>query len=229
MPVAILADAHLGGPGGSAAPLLRQLEELEKKRCERLVVLGDLFQVWVGDRRFETPEIARVVSSLAAVRERGVRVDYIEGNRDFFLAHSIYRRAFDSIASELSFGIGGKSYLAVHGDGLDDRDWNYRLWRSLSKSRLSRLLIRLVPRPIAAGLIHSTERRLARTNFKHKVRIPEEVIRRYAEQRLAEGHDILVLGHFHQPRRWRVGDGEVRLLEAWFNTRRLEWVGNSNP
>jgi hypothetical protein len=50
------------------------------------------------------------------------------------------------------------------------------------------------------------------------------VIRDYAERRLAEGHDVLLLGHFHEPRRWPVAGGEVRLLEAWFTSRRIEWL-----
>jgi hypothetical protein len=73
--------------------------------------------------------------------------------------------------------------------------------------------------------VHSTERKLTGTNFKHKVRIPEEAIRRYGVRRLAEGHDVLLLGHFHEARRWAVRGGEVRLLEAWFRSRRVEWVG----
>ena len=71
----------------------------------------------------------------------------------------------------------------------------------------------------------STERRLAKSNFKHKARIPEEAIVRYGERRLAEGYDVLLLGHFHEPRTWRVGGGEIRLLDAWFNSRHVEWLG----
>jgi hypothetical protein len=36
----------------------------------------------------------------------------------------------------------------------------------------------------------------------------------------------MVLGHFHEERRWRVAGGEVWLLEAWFSSRRVEWLGD---
>jgi hypothetical protein len=49
-------------------------------------------------------------------------------------------------------------------------------------------------------------------------------VRRYASGRIAEGHDLVVLGHFHAARTWRVNGGEVRLLDAWFRSRRVEWV-----
>ena len=222
--VALLADAHLSGPGGPAGPLVRQLLALADAGCRRLVVMGDLFQAWVGHRHFETADIATVVTALRGLRRRGLRIDYVEGNRDFFLADSPYADAFDQVATEVAFEDGGVRYLAVHGDGLVKADWRYRCWRGLSKSGLSRRLAGRIPAALARRLVDSTERRLSRTNFKHRRRLPEAAIRRYAERRLAEGHDVLLLGHFHVARAWPVPGGEVRLLEAWFKTRAVEWL-----
>jgi UDP-2,3-diacylglucosamine hydrolase len=223
--VAVIADSHLNGPGGPAGPLLEQLEALPGQGCDRLVLLGDIFQAWIGSPRFETPDIAAVAAALRGLRRRGMHIDYIEGNRDFFLKGSVYADAFDQVALEATFEAGGKRYLVVHGDLLNDRDWQYRFWRFLSKSPPVRLAVRHIPGPLARRMVHSTERRLSQTNFKHKRRIPEEVIRRYAERRLAEGYDVLLLGHFHEARTWQVPGGEVRLLEAWYTSRRVEWFG----
>jgi UDP-2,3-diacylglucosamine hydrolase len=220
--VALLADAHLGGPGGGAAPLMAQLAALPASGVGRLVILGDLFQAWVGLPQFETPEVAAVAAALADLRRRGLRVDYVEGNRDFFLAGSGYADLFDAVALEVAFEAGGRRYLAVHGDGLNDRDWQYRFWRRLSKSRPVEWAVRTVPRALARWLVASTEERLSKTNFKHRAEIPEAAIRAYAERRLAEGHDVLLLGHFHEPRTFEVRGGEVRLLDAWFHSRTIE-------
>jgi UDP-2,3-diacylglucosamine hydrolase len=225
MSVALIADAHLGGPGGPAGPLLQQLRELPGQGCRRLILLGDIFQVWIGDPRFETADIAAVVDALRDLRRQGIRVDYVEGNRDFFLAGSPYADAFDSVALETAFEVDGTRYLAVHGDGLNDRDRQYRFWRWLSKSAPVRFAVCHIPRPLAHRMVHSTEQKLSQTNFKHKARLPEEAIRRYAERRLAEGHDVLLLGHFHEPQVWKVQGGEVHLLDAWFKSRRVEWPG----
>lgn len=226
MTVAVIADAHLGGPGGEAGPMLAQLAELPRRGCRRLVLLGDMFHVWVGSRRFETPEIRAVVPALRELRESGVALDYVEGNRDFFLAGSPYASLFDRLDTEVAFAARGRRYLAVHGDGLNDRDRPYLFWRWLSKSLPVRFLtLNPLTGVLARRAMGSTERRLAKTNFKHKARIPEEALVRYGERRLAEGHDVLVLGHFHEPRTWRVAGGEIRLLDAWFNSRRVEWLG----
>lgn len=224
MSIALIADAHLGGPGGPAGPLIAQLEALPGQGCRHLVLMGDIFQAFVGDRRFETPEIAAVVPALRQLRRQGMRIDYLEGNRDFFLAQSPYADAFDSVGLEVSFSVAGRRFLAVHGDGLNDRDWQYRFWRRLSKSAPSRFLVRRVPGALARRLVDSTEQRLSQTNFKHKAALPEEPIRRYAERRLAEGYDTLLLGHFHEERIWDVAGGRVLLLDAWFKSRRVEWA-----
>jgi len=222
--IALLADAHIGGPGGEAGPLVEQLDGLFAAGCRRLIVLGDLFQIWVADERYETADVRAVVGALERLRSRGVGLDYIEGNRDFFVADSRYASSFDFVGSELTFTAGGLRYLVVHGDGLNDKDRQYLFWRWLSKSRLSRLLMFHLPRSLARRLVKGTERQLAGTNFKHKQRLPEEAIRRFGERRLRGDLDRVLLGHFHEPRLWRVPGGEVRLLDAWFRTRAVEWL-----
>lgn len=223
MSVAIIADAHLSGPGGSPTPLLAQLGELPNQGCTHLILLGDLFHVWVGDAKYETDEVRQVLIAVDRLRECGVRVEYVEGNRDFFIANSQYAERFDRVGPEVSFESGEKRFLAVHGDGLNDRDYQYRFWRRLSKSWPSRFLMHSLPGPVARRTVAVTESGLARTNFKHKAVIPEDVIRSYAGKRHAEGFDVVIMGHFHEERRWQMDSGEVWLVDAWFRSRRVEW------
>lgn len=225
MSVAVLADAHIGGPGGAAGPLVSQLHELDPEIHDRLIVLGDLFQAWVGFPHFETAAVAELAEAFVDLRRRGIAVEYVEGNRDFFLRGSPYEEAFDRVALETWFEVDGRRYLAVHGDGLDEGDVSYRVWRAVSKSAASRFFMKRLPRALAHRMVRGTERRLSETNFKHKQRIPREAVTAYAEGRLAEGYDVLLLGHFHEPHRWEVAGGEVRLLDAWFRSRRIETFG----
>jgi UDP-2,3-diacylglucosamine hydrolase len=222
--VALIADAHLSGPGGAAGPILEQLRALPEQGCGRLILMGDLFQVWVGYPSFETEDVRAFVGALRDLRRQGIEIDYVEGNRDFFLQGSSYADAFTRVGLETSFTVGGRRYLCVHGDGLNDRDWKYRFWRRLSKSALIRFAVRHTPRRLAHRLVHGTERRLSQTNFKHRRALPRDAISSYAADRLAEGYDALLLGHFHEPHRWPVTGGEVRLLDAWFRSRVVEWI-----
>ena len=225
MAVALIADAHLGGPGGDGEELLRQLRQLGRREdCSRVVFMGDLFHVWVADSRFETSEVALILPAIRELRRLGKYVSYVEGNRDFFLVDSIYEDAFDEVGTEVRFEVDGHRYLAVHGDGLNDRDRRYLFWRWLSKSGPARLLCRLLPAGLTRSFMYGTESRLSKTNFKHKNQVPREAICGYAERRVAEGHDTVLLGHFHEPHTWSVRGGEVRILDAWFRSRALDWL-----
>ena len=184
--------------------------------------MGDIFHVWVGERRFETASIRRLCATLRELRSAGLAIDYIEGNRDFFLADSEYADLFTSVGSEVALLSGGVRYLVIHGDGLDPQDRQYLFWRDLSKSRLSRFLMFNLPRGVAQRTLDRTEARLAKTNFKHRVSIPKEELSSYAEKRLAEGYDVLLMGHYHEPVEWQVAGGRVRILDAWFNSQRVE-------
>ncbi len=226
--VAVIADSHLGGPGGEAGPFIEQLRSLSARGCERLILLGDIFHVWVGSRSFETPEVRAVIDVLRELRRDGLVIEYVEGNRDFFIQNSIYADAFDRIALEVHFEVGGVRYLAVHGDGLNDNDKQYLFWRSLSKSKPVRFLVFHLPGFIARRAMHSTEQQLGRTNWKHKSRVPEEAIRSYGGRRLGKDYDVLLLGHFHEPHTWTIEGGEIRLLDAWFNSRQIEWFTAKN-
>ena len=227
MAVAIVADAHLGGPGGSAQPLVEQLDSLDSGSCERLVLMGDLFQVWVGNDRFETPEIRAVVECLERLGSAGIPLHYIEGNRDFFIAKSPYAELFDTVGLELEFESGGRRYLAVHGDGINAADHLYRFWRRLSKNPVSRWAMNHLPRRLASRLINGFEEELSKTNFKHKRRMPEDVIVEYAHERIGQTNDTLLLGHFHEPFKAEVGEGEVIVFDAWFRSRQIEWIDSS--
>ena len=225
MSVAVIADSHLGGPGGSAEPFVQQVRSLVDQGCHHLVLLGDIFHVWIGKRAFETPLTDHVLDCLSEVAAQGVRLDYIEGNRDFFVDASRHAGIFHTIGTELAVEAGGVRYLFVHGDGLNDRDRQYLFWRWLSKSLPVRWATVALPPRVARWMMHSVESSLSKTNFKHKMEIPKEAILRYAGPRLAEGHDVLMLGHFHEPRSWPTENGEVRIVDAWFNHHHVEWLG----
>src|SRR5262249_25725663 len=110
--------------------------------------------------------------------------------------------------------------LATHGDLLNDRDRSYRFWRFLSKNRLSRAAVSVVPQRVATRLVWKTEARLYRTNFKHKTRLPVEMIRAYASRRFREGVNVVLPGHFPRPWVDESAGGRVEILPAFVEERR---------
>ena len=79
------------------------------------------------------------------------------------------------------------------------------------------LAVKLIPKGIAKRIVDEMERRLAGTNFKHRYRIPTELMEEYGKLRAAEGYDMVVFGHFHKKLEISDGDALVCVLPAWFD------------
>ena len=132
------------------------------------------------------------------MRERGVRVSYVEGNRDFHIKPVYEGPVFDLVTSgSVVEEFGGRSVLAVHGDLANARDTQYRAWRRFSRSRPFWWIFSLVPRGRRFALAESLENRMRATNLQQKQSFPEDEVRAYAAPFLGAGHDAVVLGHFH--------------------------------
>ena len=217
---AVFADCHVGRRPGDERPFLEALRTVRGRGAESITLLGDTFHFFIAHPKFETPAIRAFLAEVERLAAEGVPVDYVEGNRDFFLRGSYAERYFRKVADEDVFAAGPRRFLAVHGDLLNDRDYPYRFWRFLSKNRLSRAAVSLVPRGIANRFVWNVEARLYRTNFKHKSRLPFETIRAFARRRFREGVNVLLLGHFHKAWSEEVDGGRVEILPAFADEKR---------
>ena len=106
----------------------------------------------------------------------------------------------------------------THGDLLNEQDVPYRFWRFASKNAFSRLSLKLIPKRTARNFVDSVERRLAKTNFKHKSRLPMEQFEDYGKKRSADGFTDIVFGHFHQKVVMDVGGTRLTILPPWYET-----------
>lgn len=217
---AVFADCHVGRRPGDEGPFLEALDKVRERGATAVSLLGDIFHYFIAHPKFETPAIARFLETVDGLARAGVPVTYVEGNRDFFLRGSYAEPHFRAVVDEESFDAGGRRFLLTHGDLLNESDWPYRFWRFLSKNGLSRAALGVIPRKTANQLVWKVEARLYRSNFKHKTRLPVEMIRKFASRRFREGFDVLLLGHFHKSWTEAVGSGRVEILPAFVDERR---------
>jgi UDP-2,3-diacylglucosamine hydrolase len=219
---AVFADCHVGRSPNDDGPFLLALDEAVRRGARSITLLGDIFHFFIAHPKFETPPIRRLLQTAEKLARQGVSVSYVEGNRDFFLRGSYAERYFQKVVDEEAFVEGGRRFLATHGDLLNERDIPYRFWRALSKNPVSRLLLDVVPKDFGNRLVWKTEARLYKSNFKHKTKLPVEMIRRFAEKRFHEGHHVLLLGHFHKPWSEQLGSGRVEILPAFVESQ--QWM-----
>jgi UDP-2,3-diacylglucosamine hydrolase len=184
------------------------------------VFLGDIFHYFIGDEKFVTPLIGRVLDGWKALAARGMSLRYVEGNRDFFLAKTPFVSSFSAYGDTDGLDVSGKRFAFVHGDRVNTRDLPYRLWRRASKNPVAYAVMKALPGPVARAVVAKMEARLYRTNFKHKSVLPEAPLLAEGRRARAAGYDELLVGHFHVERVLAENGASVRVLPAWLEERK---------
>jgi UDP-2,3-diacylglucosamine hydrolase len=192
-----IGDVHIDRDDPALSDFLEFLERLgERASC--VILLGDLFNIWIGGRAMEQPHQEAVIQGLTALRRRGVVVRYLEGNRDYRIGRYYTGTALDDASDQgLVERFGGHSFYVTHGDLVNVADRQYRAWHRFIRSAPVWALVRMLPERRRLALAESLEKRMRQTNLAYKQEFPEAQVRSYAASRFGEGHDIVVLGHFH--------------------------------
>lgn len=214
--IVLIGDSHIGLNDGDERRMIEWLERLSGLRPRALYLNGDVFHYFIGHPNFITPSVQKVFDRLERLKNDGTAVHYIEGNRDFFVKGSLLAGAVSEVATESAFLAGAKRYLVTHGDMINDRDIPYRLWRRVSKNAITKTAVKFIPKRLARWMVDRVERRLAMSNFKHKTRLPVELMEAYGKSRGQEGYDTIVFGHFHHKLIVPAGKATVAVLPPWF-------------
>jgi UDP-2,3-diacylglucosamine pyrophosphatase LpxH len=215
----VIGDSHIGLADGSEVKINAWLDRLMALRPRALYLNGDLFHYLIAHPKFVTSSVEKVMAKFREVRDSGIAIHYAEGNRDFFLKGSFVEDAVTDVGLEYTIPAGTNRYLIVHGDMINDQDWPYRFWRTASKNPISRLGVDLIPKKVARNFVDSVEQRLSKSNFKHKSRLPLEMMEAYGKKRAREGFTHVVFGHFHNKTVLPAGRGmTVTVLPPWYET-----------
>lgn len=203
------------------------VERAELDGIGEIVYLGDIFVYLVGMSKFWTTSIEMVLEAWDGFRARGGTVRLIEGNRDFFLDEDDLARRVDQSDQALEFAAGDITFRLVHGDKVNQRDWQYLFWSRLSKCSPARLWARWLPRRLAVAIVRNMEIRLARTNRKFRYEKPVEALRDEALRYFRRGVDVQLFGHFHSFWSFSEGERTAMVIPAWLETRQSLMVDES--
>lgn len=214
----VIGDSHIGLADGNEKPIIAWLDRLVALKPRALYLNGDLFHYLIAHPKFYTSSVDKVMAKFREVRDGGIAIHYVEGNRDFFLKGSFVENAVSDIGVEYPFQAGTRKYLIVHGDMINDRDWQYRFWRRASKNPISKLGLNLIPKKTARKFVDDVEKRLAKSNFKHKSVLPLDLMKRYGVKRSKEGFTDVVFGHFHEKLVMPTDGATVMVLPPWYET-----------
>ncbi len=101
----------------------------EAPKADALYVLGDLFEFWVGDDD-KTPFANQIRTEFKALTDSGVRVFFIQGNRDFLLGKRFCKQTGITLLDDVcTIDLYGKKAVILHGDTLCTDDVDYQKFR----------------------------------------------------------------------------------------------------
>ena len=209
-----ISDLHLDAttPGAFDA----WAAHLRHARSDAVFILGDLFEVWVGDDIAERDFEARCTAVLAeAARTR--RIGFMAGNRDFLVGDALLESlGVMRLHDPTRLVAFGPQVLVSHGDLLCLADVAYQRYRRVvRRPDLQRALLAL-PRSWRSAI----GRRLRRQSAARKATgeavyadVDAEAARGWLRDSVAP---VLVHGHTHAPASHALGARQVRhVLSDW--------------
>lgn len=126
-----ISDLHLEESRPDITAAFLHFLELNRSRCDGLYILGDLFEIWIGDDE-ESELIRTVTAALADFHEAGGAVFIMHGNRDFLLGGNFVGRCGACLINEpFLLATGAGPVLLLHGDVLCTDDVDYQAFRKL--------------------------------------------------------------------------------------------------
>lgn len=194
-----IADLHLceNRPDISAC-FLRFLKS-DAIEAEKLYILGDLFEAWVGDDD-DSPYLSTIAKALSNLAQSGTKIFYIHGNRDFLLGKHYAKQAKMELLQEVeTIDLYGKHVVIMHGDTLCTRDIAYQAFRKKSRSWWWQTMVKSLPLSIRKKMAANYRKRsAAATAMKSQeiMDVTNEEVNHCLEQYHSQ---LLIHGHTHRP------------------------------
>ena len=222
----IASDLHLVSDHETTAQVLIESIDTHLQAGDRLVLAGDLFDAFAGEKAIFLDRYARVTSALVAAGERGVAIDVLEGNHDIHLRPWVARIPGARHHSEgVSLLWGARRVWVEHGDRVNQADYGYRALRAFFQSSLMRGVVQFSP----DTLFDRFAQFASRTSRTGHPMLPESlppdqlsalrrVYRESASSRLLRDFEVVVYGHCHDldELRFDAGGRQVQYINMGF-------------
>lgn len=202
MTTLFISDLHLDGTRPDITEQFIDFLRGEASRAERLYILGDLFEAWIGDDDPDTDK-RRVIDALRKLTSSGVRCFVMHGNRDFLLGSRFCSETGTQLIDDGTIvTIGSRNVLLMHGDTLCTDDHSYQRLRRIVRNPIVQWILRMMT-------LSQRQRLAARMRAGSKAHIEaadrsmpyvmdvnsEAVVNAFRNA----GVDCLIHGHTHRP------------------------------
>lgn len=193
-----ISDLHLCAERPHTIQLFDDFLNRTLHKTERLFILGDLFESWVGDD-YQEPCLGPALKTLRRYTE-SVPTGFIHGNRDFLIADTFARQHGIDLLPEVNvIDLYGVATLIMHGDTLCTDDHDYQAVRA--QVRQPEWIRQVLSLPLQQRLTMAKQYRMesqARNGYQaeHIIDVTQTSV-----EKAMRDHDVhrLIHGHTHRP------------------------------
>ncbi|OLF53095.1 UDP-2,3-diacylglucosamine diphosphatase [Pseudomonas chlororaphis] len=212
--ILLISDLHLEEERPDITRAFLDLLSGRARAAEALYILGDFFEVWIGDDAM-TPYQLSICQALRELSDSGTQVFLMHGNRDFMLGKAFCKAAGATLLQDPSVvDFYGEPVLLMHGDSLCTRDEAYMRMRRYLRNPVSLWILRHLPlrtRHKLARKLRNESRAQTRMKANDIVDVtPDEV------PRIMQAFKVrtLVHGHTHRPaiHKLQIGDQAAKRI-----------------
>jgi len=199
MPTLFISDLHLDASRPHIVALFDALLAGDARKADALYILGDLFESWVGDDD-DSPLAAQVADAIRALRDSGVPVYFMHGNRDFLLGEAYATRTgMTLLVDPIVAQIGGARTLLMHGDTLCTDDLQYQKFRAMVRNLDWQR--QFLARPLAERRAFAAQARDESRRHTHEAKAEIMDVNDIAVASAMREHRVrrLIHGHTHRP------------------------------
>ena len=212
--IEMVSDLHLHADDPQTCQLWHAY--LERSQADAIIILGDLFEVWIGDDAAAGDDFVQAcAASLRRAAQRHA-LYFMHGNRDFLVGQDFLGTCGAQLLPDpcpLSFA--GQRWLLSHGDALCLSDTEYMLFRAQVRSQgwQDEFLAQTV-----------AQRRLAARDMRQRSEARKQAQTEWFDVDaqaaraclLQHGITHLIHGHTHRPAEHDLGDALHRsVLSDW--------------
>jgi UDP-2,3-diacylglucosamine hydrolase len=126
--IEFISDLHLSADQPRTASVFERY--MAQTQADAVLILGDLFEVWIGDDALDSDAFARSMATVLSQTASQRCVGFMAGNRDFLLGRDFLQRCgLVALADPTLIDAWGHRVLLTHGDALCLGDEAYMAFR----------------------------------------------------------------------------------------------------
>ncbi len=217
-----IADLHLSENRPHLLALFRQFMQEQAPEAEKLYILGDLFDFWIGDDE-QSDLISEVQQLIRHLTEQGVPCYFQHGNRDFLIGKKFAKACgLTLLPTYQVIDLYGTPTLLCHGDTLCVDDVKYQQYRKKVHQKWRQWLFLHLPLKVRLNI---AEKIRAKSRQDKQVKSTEimDVNADFVQQMFAKFHVTqMIHGHTHRQKHHEIPPHFHRIvLGDWGETSSL--------